>query len=311
MPEIGAELEYFNSYFLAQSVVKQGTAWQQLVTDIMIARHGGAFIQVDPTFNGDKGCDGFVEGLMLACYGGARPTSKSVANKVNEDFAKAKKNWPDVMKRWAFVHNNVVGLPLMAVEALIALKATEAESGYGLEVWPPQALWREAVRELERDQLIVLFGAPPTARPAGMTYIAEAVRSLSRTRKVPSLEPITPVPLGKIEFNDFDSSTAELIKQYQVHTHLVRYYFEQTMPGEHFQVTLSLQARYAGLTAILHTPDAVFHALCDELVDEAFISEPTTNEAERRSAALLIVTHFFESCLIFEMPTEDRSVSTQ
>ena len=49
--------------------------WQRLVTDMMHVKHGPAFFQVDPAGRGDKGCDGWVEGLMLACYGGTTPSS--------------------------------------------------------------------------------------------------------------------------------------------------------------------------------------------------------------------------------------------
>jgi len=301
------QLEWFSSYFHAMCIRKTGDDWQRFVTDIMSARHPGRFIQVDPSFRGDKGCDGYVDDLMLACYGAARPTSDGTATKMKDDFAKAKLAWGRHMRRWAFVHNNATGLPLAAAEALVALRRTEETESLKLENWPPQVLWTNAVRDLDRADLIALIGTPPSDRPASMTHIAEAVRHMSRSPLVPSPEPASPVPSMKIEFNEFSGSTAALIREYQVHTHLVRFYFARATPGEQFHVAENLRARYFALIATQPSKDAVFHELCDELMTEAFSGTATAaTREEQRSAALLLVTHFFESCLIFEAPGESH-----
>src|ERR1700680_3074485 len=103
------------SQFLSLSIRKAGTEWQQFVTDLMHARHGGSFIQVDPAGYGDKGCDGWVDDLMLACYGAMRPDQDYVSRKIRDDFNKALTHWDSQMKGWAFVHNNASGLPEMVV----------------------------------------------------------------------------------------------------------------------------------------------------------------------------------------------------
>lgn len=298
-----SQLRWFNSYFHALCIRKVEGEWQRFVTDIMHARHGGDFIQVDPSFAGDKGCDGYVDGLMLACYGASRPTSAGTKSKMTSDLAKAKAAWGAQMVRWAFVHNNANGLPLAAAEALVDIKKNE-KSGLLIENWPPQVLWDEAVKQLSTDDLTILIGAPPSDRPAQMSYIADAVRHISRTRWIADTGEVLPVPITKIEFNEFSEATAELIRESQVHTHLVRYYFEHGTPGEQFQVSEHLRSRYDAIVASGASPDDIFHLLCDELVTEAHELDPTADREQRRSAAILVVTHFFESCLIFRMPDE-------
>ncbi|MBG6056487.1 hypothetical protein IWX81_002925 [Salinibacterium sp. CAN_S4] len=245
---------------------------------------------------------------MIAAYGAARPTSAGVKGKVASDLNKAKSSWGGQMTRWAFIHNNAVGLPLLAAEAVIALKAAEAANGLTVEVWPPQVLWNETFGGLTRDALVRLIGIPPSTRPAAMSYIATAIRSLARVERVPNFGETLPVPEHKIEFNEFADATANLIRQYQVHTHLVRYYFDRATPGEQFQVAENLRNQYNGLAATVSSPDSIFHALCDLLIEEAFDADAGGNHDEHKSAALLVITHFFESCLIFEMPEEHAVV---
>jgi hypothetical protein len=305
-----SDLIWFNSYFHAMCIRKTGDEWQRFVTDAMFARHGEDFIQVDPSFRGDKGCDGYVDGLMLACYGASRPTIAGVKTKIETDLFKAKGSWSNLMTRWAFVHNNATGLPAAAAQAIAVLKPVEAVNGLSVESWPPQILWKETLKGLDRAELVTLIGVPPSQLPAQMTYIADAVRSISRTRLVPHDEPTLPVPQKKIEFNRFEPATAALIRSFQVFTHSVRYYFQQGPPGEQFQVREHLRNRYDALVATLGSPDAVFHALCDELMQDAFVQTPSANIEQRRNAAVLVVTHFFESCMIFEMPEEDPYVSS-
>ena len=109
------------SQFLSLAIRKAGEEWQRLVTDLMHVRHGAAFFQVDPAGRGDKGCDGWVEGLMLACYGGTTPGQSRLTAKVKEDYSKAVAYWGESMTAWAFVHNNANGLPEMVIKAFVDL----------------------------------------------------------------------------------------------------------------------------------------------------------------------------------------------
>jgi hypothetical protein len=259
---------WFHSQFMSLSVRKTGFEWQSFVEDLMHAVHPGEFIAVDPTGRGDKGCDGWVEGLMLACYGATSPSQRSVTRKVESDFATALKHWGDSMDRWAFVHNNANGLPEMAARAVIGLRQRHRGS-VRIEVWPPQVLWNHCA-SAPRQRLVSIIGSPPSDHPAGMTYIARCVESLARTRLRTDLDPVPEIAFGKIEHNGFGADVTELIKRFQLHTGHVRYYFTFASPGEQTQVSENLQGRFAGHRAALDSSDAVFHALCDDLVEEAF-----------------------------------------
>ncbi len=295
---------WFHSHFSALCVIKVDNEWQSFVSQAMTAKHGSSFMQVDASFRGDWGCDGYVRGLMLACYGARRPTETRVVTKIETDFEKAKLHWGSRMTRWAFVHNNSQGLPKMAANAILNLGSIQSNSHITIESWPPQILWQECFEGLGEDRLIPLLGAPPNSRPAGMTYIAEALRSLSRMPRIPDPQQVLPVPEDKIAFNKFSESTEKIIRKFQIDTHLVRYYFDSGTPGEQAQVSMNLRMRYDALVARMNNADAVFHALVDELLQEAFTSDHTTDVGEQKNAAILIITHFFESCLLFEMPSE-------
>jgi hypothetical protein len=292
------------SQFLSLSIRKAGTEWQQFVTDLMYARHGGSFIQVDPAGYGDKGCDGWVDDLMLACYGATRPDQDYVSRKIRDDFGKALTHWGSHMKTWAFVHNNAAGLPLMAVQGIINLKSAYPESSVSIKIWAPQILWDHCSEDVDRERLVRVIGSPPSDHPAGMTYLARCVESLARTRRQEGLDPVPPVPFGKIEANEFGPEVSSLIRRFQIHTNHVRYYFSKATPGEQDQVRETLRAKYDGFVARLGNSDAVFHALCDDLIDDAFRGSELLDLEEQRSAALMVVTHFFEICEIFKPPPE-------
>ncbi|MEV4918634.1 ABC-three component system protein [Streptomyces tirandamycinicus] len=294
---------WFHSQFLALCIRKTGFEWQDFVTALMHMKHGPDFVQIDPSGRGDKGCDGWVNGLMLACYGASSPTEKYVSNKIRTDYETAEAHWGTHMERWAFVYNNATGLPAMAAAGIMELRKSRQNSAIKIENWPPQVLWDNCVDgELERNKLSLILGAPPSEHPAGMTYIARCVETLARTRLQGGQDEVLEVPFGKIEHNDFGPEVSDLLKTFKTHTGHVRFYFSQASPGEQAQVSENLRARYDGHRARLEESDAVFHALCDDLVSEAFGGGGFGDANQQRSAAMMVVTHFFETCEIFEAP---------
>ncbi|WP_436679614.1 ABC-three component system protein [Micromonospora sp. URMC 105] len=297
---------WFQSHFMALCVRKTGFDWQSFVTDLMYAKHGGQFLQVNPSGRGDKGCDGWIDGLMLACYGASNPNQAYVTKKIKDDFTTALTHWGSDMERWAFVHNDAVGLPTMAVMGIVELRReVKGKTEVQIEAWPPQVLWDYCCSDLPRSKLASILGAPPSDHPAGMSYIARCVETLARTRLPADLEEVSEVPYGKIEHNEFGEEVAELIKKFQTQTSHVRYYFSQSTPGEQSQASQMLRVRFDKYRALLGNSDAVFHALCDSLVQEAFANSEGYGDAEQqRSAAMMVVTHFFEICEIFESPEE-------
>jgi hypothetical protein len=275
---------------------------------MMHVKHGPAFFQVDPAGRGDKGCDGWVEGLMLACYGGATPQQAKVTAKILEDYAKAVEYWGSSMEQWAFVHNNANGLPEMVIKAFIDLVSANPGSEIAMAPWPPQVLWDYCTDGARRESLLTILGAPPSDHPAGMGYLARCVECLARTRLQEGLDPISPVLYGKIEENKFGSEVSALIRRFQVQTGHVKYYFSKASPGEQAQVVEALHAKYDGFVAKLGDSDAVFHALCDDLIGEAFRNTDLLDMEQQRSAAITVVTHFFEICEIFKSATEAAPV---
>ncbi|RFU19152.1 hypothetical protein D0Z06_22775 [Geodermatophilus marinus] len=299
----GLETNWFRSNLMAFCMRTTGNAWEDFITEAMTSLHGGAFVQVAASGRGDKGCDGYVDGLMLAAYGASSPNDKYVTKKIKDDFAKAKRYWGEMMERWAFVHNDAQGLPVMAAQTIASLrKAEQAIGGISVEQWTPYTLWTECLQYLDSAALSHRFGEPPSEQAAGIQYIASCVRALARTRLIPGLDEVAEVPPGKIEHNGFNEETTALLKNYEALTGHVRYYFERSTPGEEFQVSENIRIAYDGLKAELHDSNLVFQALVRELESQAFVDNGTDHLQERRSAALMVATHFFETCTIFESP---------
>ena len=297
------DMAWFHSYFHAQSANKSDFEWQAYVTDLMTARHRGAFVQVDPTGRGDKGCDGWVDNLMLACYGAIKNDPKALARKIKGDFANACTHWESSMRRWAFVHNNKRGLAEVAHREIIALRVKRAEHGVDVETWPPDLLWDETGAQLGREQLVRIIGAPPSDNPAGISYIGKCVEALARLPIPPEEGHVPPVEFGKVEENKFGDDVSSILIYHLNYTARVRQYFKRARPGEQAQAAENIRIRYEAARARYHEPDTTFHALCEDLRREAFgLQAPSDAEEieEQRSAVLMVVTHYFEKCTIFE-----------
>ena len=94
-----------------------------------------------------------------------------------------------------------------------------------------------------------------------------------------------------------------LIVRHLNYTVRVRQYFRRARPGEQAQAADHIQRRYEAIRARQIAPDLTFHALCEDLRQEAFgVAPPSDAEEmeEQRSAVLMVVTHYFEKCTIFE-----------
>lgn len=296
---------WFRTIFDALCVTKHGVAWEDFVSRAMQSRHGTDFIQVDAAGRGDKGCDGYVDGLMLACYGARRPEARRVTRKIKTDFAKALEHWRDHMTRWAFVYNDADGLSDLAFAALLELKAEHSPAEIRIENWPPPILWKETFRHLNRSDLVELLGTPPSDQPAGLSYIAECVRSLARVQKHRMADEVHPVPAGKIEHNHFGPAVTKLMIETLKDTGHVRYYLSQSSPGEQEFAAWNIRLRYDEHRATYESPDETFLSLHRDLVREAFNGSSLPHVEEQQSAALLVVTHFFETCQIFDQPPEE------
>jgi len=88
-----------------------GDAFQDFVCTTMEEVFGSDFVRVRAFGQlGDKGCDGYVRsvGRVFQCYGaldGAKEGRVAyLVTKMGDDFDKAMKNIPEIMKEWHMVH---------------------------------------------------------------------------------------------------------------------------------------------------------------------------------------------------------------
>jgi hypothetical protein len=107
-----------------------GDAFQDFFSKLMERVHGSNFIRVRAFGRlGDKGCDGYLQstGKVFACYGalngdGAGKVAYFIT-KMGDDYGKAARAIPEIMKEWSMVHNLVDGLPADALLKLAELQA--------------------------------------------------------------------------------------------------------------------------------------------------------------------------------------------
>src|SRR5262249_10236774 len=145
-------------------------------SDVMGKVHGTDFVRVRPFGKlGDKGCDGYLQssGQVFACYGALNSESSKVAyliTKMGDDYAKAAKAIPQIMKEWHMVHNLVDGLPTEAVEKLEELRTADVNRKFG---FMGMEGFEDRIFDLEQSKIEDLLGIVATSYDAKDFQVAE------------------------------------------------------------------------------------------------------------------------------------------
>lgn len=251
---------------------------------------------------GDLKCDGFrlSTGTVYQCYGpryGQANVDDALA-KIEEDFRGAKEHWGAQLQEWKFVVNLYRDkLPSELVRKMRQL-ADE------LKV-PAASLTRsdilELLRNLPAEERARLYGrAPRTTDMARITY-ANLGRALALIRRAIAIDPNEPVPLSadlatKVSFNILSDATRHFLSIGQTGVMKVEdYLHDQPDPEEPERMAQGFKARYAECRASGLEPNHIFREM-------VVFAGGGTGDAERDTAALAIVTRFFETCQIFEIP---------
>jgi hypothetical protein len=153
-----------------------GDAFQHFFSDVMDKLHGTDFIRVRAFGKlGDKGCDGYLQscGQVFACYGALNSESSKVAylvSKMGDDYAKAAKFIPLIMKEWHMVHNLVDGLPTDAITKLEGLRKADAQRKFGFFGMEG---FEERIFGMQQSKIEDLLGVVATSRDAHDFQMAE------------------------------------------------------------------------------------------------------------------------------------------
>lgn len=280
-----------------------GDAFQDFFSTVMGKLHSDDFVRVRPFGQkGDKGCDGYLQssGQLFACYGalnGDKGKVDYLVSKMDQDFAKAKKNLSKIMKEWHMVHNLVDGLPNEAVSKLDEIK--KANPGITCGFVGLEGIERR-ISQLDSGTVAELLGPHATNKdaqemqPAALQALIKGIVS-GVAIGAPGSETITPVPSDKLDANDLPNHWHQLIENGWKNAYYVAEYFDrhhEPLIGE--QIASIFRERYQYLRAQVLSAEEIMDCLYEFVVGIGSVSPA------RQVAAQALLAHLFESCDIFE-----------
>ncbi len=285
-----------------------GDAFQDFFSNVMGSLHGSDFVRVRAHGSlGDKGCDGYLQttGQLFQCYGALNGETNKVARltkKIKDDFETAKTKLGSLMKEWHMVLNLVDGVPVEAVEAIEALKVANPNIKIGLI---GKEGFEERVFGLSAEQIESLLG--PTATPVDTKNLD--VAALRKLVDDLALSPAPPsdsvdlnlVPVSKITYNGLPPQWQTFVRSGWANAPIVASYFDHHPdPLKGDQVAALLTKKYQSLKTQNLTPGTIMTTLFELVTGQGAV--PPHNQV----AAQALLTHFFESCDIFEREPEVR-----
>jgi hypothetical protein len=282
----------------------QGDVFQDFFCTLMEEMHGIDFVRVRPFGQlGDKGCDGYLQptGQVFQCYGaldgGDAGRVSYLVKKMGEDFRKAVKAIPKIMKEWHMVHNFVDGLPVNAVEKLGKLEKADGKRKLGFISMP----WFELkIFALEPASIERLLGPVATAQDFQNLQAAELrdliVAVVAVSDAVPlSVDSIKPVPADKLEFNKLPGHWRWFISAgCQISHHVAMYLNRHPDPLMGETIAQMFRDRYRYLKSENLPPAFIMAKLHEMIVGIGSMS------VQRQVAAQALLAFLFESCDIFE-----------
>ncbi|MFY8095253.1 MAG: ABC-three component system protein [Niveispirillum sp.] len=251
---------------------------------------------------GDLKCDGFraSTGTVYQCYGpryGQANVDGALA-KIDADFRGAKAHWGPRLREWKFVVN--LYRDKLPSELVLKIEQLAEE----LEV-PAGPLTRsdilDLIKGLPAEERVRLYGRAPMATDMARITYANLGRALTLIRRAIATDPNEPVPLSadlvtKMTFNALSNATRHFLSIGQTGVAKVEEYLhDQPDPEEPERMAQGFKARYAECVTAGLEPDQTFKEM-------VVFAGGVTGDAERDTAALAIVTRFFVTCQIFEIP---------
>lgn len=291
-------LLFYELYFRNAFLERGGDAFQDLFSTIMEKRYPrGDFQRVRPWgTDGDRKNDGYLQSkrMLFQCYAPDELRAADCINKMREDFAGALPYWQQYFDTWVFVHNARKGLGPGVADTLLKFQAKRPP--FKLEAWTYNELLR-VVRELDLQNLADIFGPVPTQRNVldlGMADLIPVLDHLARLR--PGGEPdLRPVPPDKLARNLLSDAVAALLRTGMSRADLVKKYFRDR-PAEQDRIADGFRTKYRELRDAGTAPDDIFGAL------QRYAGGPVPGTPGSQVAVLTVLSHFFETCDIFERP---------
>ena len=285
------------AWFRLAYVEKKGAEFESWFVDLASHALGADFEAVAAHGrDGDFKCDGLrlSTQTIYQCYAPRQMNQARSIAKIDADFHGARGHWADWMREWTLVHNRDEGLPPRVTQHLQQLRAHHPD--ITIAVWGRQELEAELFRKLDSAGWEAVFGFAPTAEgvddlvPAD---IAAVIEGLESEPPVPSTDAIDPPSPQKLQRNDLSDDVADLLQAGRRKEALVsRYFARHPSPELGEKIAVWFRRRYAELRAQELAPDDIFGKLQQDA--------GRGGVPERQTAALAVLSYYFERCDIFE-----------
>ena len=244
---------------------------------------------------GDFKCDGrrLSTRTIFQCYAPYQQTAAELDKKIEGDLRGAHDHWDTWMNAWVLVHNDARGLPPTSIQLLDDLRKDHPH--VTIEVWTEPKL-QELAAALPLSAQQALFGHAPSKTGVETLMLEDlkpVIDALQRTDTVPGEEPLTPPSVDKLARNALSDDAAALLKLGRRKEAMVETWFSKSPNAELGErIAEAFRRRYAELKVNGRPPDGIF----THLQQYAGMG----GEPARQSAALAVLSYFFERCDIFE-----------
>lgn len=290
------QISFYGLRFENAFLREKGKAFETFFARVMGHGFPGDFEPVRPYGpRGDLKCDGYrgSDGTVFQSYAPDAMKLDQLLAKIDEDFHGALLQWGSRMRRWAFVHNDMRGLPAEANRKMADLRAANPAVAIDVIGYPEL---REIAMRLAVHQLQDLFGDVPSQRTmekldfAALSPVLAAIQ-----RREPEAEPPLTAPSPeKLEANALSTDAAGLLRQGRRREKLVEEFFAAWPdPGFGEEIAEAFRQHYAKLKAVALGPDEIFGEL------QSFAGG-MSGPPSRQAAVLAVMSYFFERCDIFE-----------
>lgn len=252
---------------------------------------------------GDHKCDGLLadQRRLIQCYGPEGWDKKKATDKIEADFAGAVEHWDNDFDTWVFAHNSRAGAPPYVHESLNGI--SKRDNNKTAEEWGFAKL-RELAFELDDERLTDLLGPAVSLADVldvEISDIAPLLKAIEDAPEAPLAE-IAPVPVDKLERNEFSDWAILLLRSGRRRSPAVGTYFDnlKTRPLFRDDLGARFSAKYVSLREDGLSPDEILGALL------AWVGGPIV-VPKSQGAALTVIAYFLDQCDIYEVDSEETS----
>lgn len=287
----------YQAWFRLAYAEKKGAEFEAWFADLASHALGSDFEPVAAHgSDGDFKCDGrrWSTRTIFQCYAPERLDQRRTIAKIDDDFRGALHHWHGWMQEWTLVHNRKNGLPPQVLQHLDQLRTANPE--IRILVWGLPQLERELFSKLDLKGCRAVFGPVPLLEAIDQVTIEDLVpviEDLQQESPEPNPQALDPPSAQKLQRNALSEDVADLLKAGRRKEALVERYFNtHPSPDLGEKIAVAFRRRYGELRERDLSPDDIFAKLQQ--------SAGGGGSPKRQTAALAVLSYYFERCDIFE-----------